>query len=359
MKPKLDTLQACRGLAALWVVLFHVDALARLKGGSVFAGGVFATGYLGVDFFFVLSGFIIFWIHGGDIGSPQMARPYFLKRFVRIWPLLAAITTIKLLYAFAGGGGVPPEKLKFTVVLSSYLLLPQTVDPVIDAAWTLCYEALFYILFGLAIVLGRNVALAGAALWAGLCVATAMIAPRPPLLLAFVFSPLNLEFLLGVLVAYTVAKTRADGAWGLGLSGVAFIVLLAGLSNHAEIAASGYLAERVYYGLTFALLVLGMVNLESASRLRVPAPLRILGDASYSVYLAHSSFQVFLFVILMRLVAPPLFDNFWAIVIGASSVIGGLLVWRFLERPLLELGRRHIVGSRARERKQTPVGQPA
>src|SRR5690349_9010218 len=87
MQRKLNSLQICRGLAALLVLLFHATFMSQTYLDYRPLDGVFRFGYSGVDFFFVLSGFIIFWAHHGELGHPTALRPYVRRRFVRIYPL--------------------------------------------------------------------------------------------------------------------------------------------------------------------------------------------------------------------------------------------------------------------------------
>ena len=80
-------LQALRGLAALLVVAHHTaGTLARAKyGGHELVGGLlFPLGRAGVDLFFVLSGFIIYYVHHADIACPDRFRNYAVRRLSRI-----------------------------------------------------------------------------------------------------------------------------------------------------------------------------------------------------------------------------------------------------------------------------------
>src|SRR5690242_21024508 len=86
---KLTGLQAMRGVAALLVVLHHAaGTLALPKYADVaIAGGLLTPlGRAGVDLFFVLSGFVIYYVHRADIGRAQSFRRYMLRRLVRIYP---------------------------------------------------------------------------------------------------------------------------------------------------------------------------------------------------------------------------------------------------------------------------------
>lgn len=70
----LDGLQVIRGIAALAVVLFHEQELTSFGPHAVsnnWFTALFKFGYAGVDIFFVLSGFLIVYVHYGDIGRPS------------------------------------------------------------------------------------------------------------------------------------------------------------------------------------------------------------------------------------------------------------------------------------------------
>src|SRR5436190_1288571 len=100
----MATLQAGRALAALLVVLYHnglyIFALDKYWGADP-SRGLFNFGHAGVEFFFVLSGFIIFYIHGKDLGVPSRFFSFIRKRFIRIYPIywlvLAAIIPVYFL----------------------------------------------------------------------------------------------------------------------------------------------------------------------------------------------------------------------------------------------------------------------
>src|SRR5260221_9879970 len=93
----LNSLQACRAVAAILAVLFHASvgifALDKYFGHKPF-GPVFDFGFAGVDFFFVLSGFIMMHIHAADIGQPRALRAYLWKRFTRIYPAYWAVLIV-------------------------------------------------------------------------------------------------------------------------------------------------------------------------------------------------------------------------------------------------------------------------
>src|SRR5262245_20376375 len=120
-----DVLQAYRGLAAGALVFDHLHGQSQAHMGAGLVPGVCRFGHLGVDFFFVLSGFIIQHVHGADAGRPERGGDYLWRRITRIWPLLALLTTLKLAYMLAWGAGVRGEKFELGAIVASYLCLPQ------------------------------------------------------------------------------------------------------------------------------------------------------------------------------------------------------------------------------------------
>ena len=122
----LPTLTGVRGVAALAVVLYHIrDAMSGFASDRVIA--VLAQGYLAVDLFFVLSGFVLWWNYRDrfrDQGT--RAAPHFIvRRFARIFPLHVAILTAMALFAAAllASGRGPDPHYPFASLSAHYLLI--------------------------------------------------------------------------------------------------------------------------------------------------------------------------------------------------------------------------------------------
>ena len=75
-KDQIETIQICRGIAAIFILLFH----STLFIGSTSPLKIFNQGYSGVVFFFILSGFIIYFTKYTDFGSPGTIILYLKKR---------------------------------------------------------------------------------------------------------------------------------------------------------------------------------------------------------------------------------------------------------------------------------------
>ena len=147
---RIDVLTSMRFIAAIYVLLFHSGGPTLTVSGRLpsFAIHFFANGYLGVTFFFVLSGFILTYVYSGKINSTADVINYGWARFSRIYPvyLLALLFTLPFFTDWQSWAGVPQF-----VLLQSWSPLAMFTDHVMananGPAWTLSVELLFYLLF--------------------------------------------------------------------------------------------------------------------------------------------------------------------------------------------------------------------
>jgi exopolysaccharide production protein ExoZ len=302
----INSLQAGRGLAAMAVIIHH-SGLAAHDFGANGGFGALTYGYLGVDFFFVLSGFIIF---HSTVGRNKTAREYALARFRRVflpyWPVGVGVA---LLYTLLPGVSAADRSWSWLPTLT---LLPVESSPALNVAWTLKHEIMFYLLFGIAWFSGY--------LWPTLIAwAVAIGIGTVAGSTAVPLQSINFEFLFGVLAAgYT--RNGRHSPWLLAGSVVSVALWVA-------LGADRELSFLVGLGMAFAVPV--MVGAEWRGRLRVPASLVFLGAASYSLYLVHPLFTP----IAGRLLR----GHPWPI-LGlaiAGSLAAGIAYHLLVERPLL------------------------
>nr|WP_294543144.1 acyltransferase [uncultured Rhodopila sp.] len=276
--------QAARGIAALMVVVYHATRAISLPQyiGYVPFGNAFGFGHAGVDFFFVLSGFIITYAHAADVGRPDRTPRYLWRRVTRIYPIYWFVTGIEIaraLFAPDAAARLAPMHL-----LNSLLLLPARADPIVGVAWTLKSEMLFYIVFALAIIERRfcKPLLAGTLL---LVLAGAAVAPEAPLLRLLV-SPFNIEFLMGIAAARWLASHRTARPAAVAALG-AVLFLIAGVLELQGIVPLNGLPGRALYGSASVAILLGLVELERGGTLRLGNIGLMFGDSSYCLYLIH------------------------------------------------------------------------
>jgi len=162
---KLPSIQSFRGIAALLVVAFHLTVRSNELLKQNLLAGIFSFGSAGVDFFFVLSGFVIFCVHRYDTGNSRKLKNFLLKRFVRIYPIYFLLTLLIIPIYLAGYGH--SYKSNIDIILKSFLLYPQSngIYPILNVGWTLSYEVLFYLFSSLAILLKPQLTRIIFALW--------------------------------------------------------------------------------------------------------------------------------------------------------------------------------------------------
>lgn len=358
MNKKLDTLEGLRGIAALLVVLYHLQDVLGRNANVVPFGGLFGAGDRGVDLFFVLSGFIIMVTHGPDIGTPARAIPYLYKRTCRIFPSVWILTiAAALAYAWHLGGVYKAVKLEPWRVAASLLLLPQNGPPLVNVTWTLTYEIFFYALFAILIV-KRRFGLPLLVMWQGAVALHAVGLLRPSdWLVGYYLRPICLEFGIGMICGLLVLRGRnplLTRRWlQFGLLAVAAGVFLGGLAYEGLSRRHALEPVRLLvYGLAPGVIILTLATIEREVHLRVPAPIVWLGSISYALYLVNFSVITLACAVLLHVhsmrpgVVPQLGCVFLSI--AMAGAFHGLL-----DRPIQQRLRR--LGRSLFEPKGTPL----
>lgn len=326
---RLAGIEALRGVAAIAVLLCHAATHVDLAFGTPTLRALMRPGHNGVDLFFVLSGFLLLFIHRRDVGQPATIARYARRRVMRIYPVywLALAATIAI--ALAGGHGWPAPGR----VLLSILLWPSTTVPLHPLAWTLQYEVMFYLIFAL-LLLHRVAGLAAMALWL-LAIVTAQVVPIGGGLATNIFA---IEFFFGMAAAQMLHSRPPPPRVAAGIAAAGAIVFLGGWVMEAAGRLYGYgMAARLVYGLSAAAMIGGAAG--SEARLRWPPSLIGIGRASYAIYLFHLIGIGVAWQIGMRLgVALPPVP--WFILLVLAGGLLGVAVHITVERPLLRWMRR-------------------
>lgn len=272
---KLETIEAARGIAALAVVFFHGNASAAFIGARTFEW--LSIGEHGVDFFFVLSGFIIFFVHYQDIGRPGGSRDYLLKRALRLFPILWIVVGGWAVLRTAVGQ--PPS---LETLGTSLLLYPSTAEPAPLVVWTLRHEALFYLAF-LALILSRKAGMVLFGLWtAAALVQLALSLMGGPVggLASFFLSSYALDFIFGAGIAI-LHRRRSFRRTSLPLIlATLLIVTLFWIEKHYGIRRTSLLdystpAATLWVailGLGFAAVLHGLLCIEGKFKVPLSAP---------------------------------------------------------------------------------------
>lgn len=334
---ELRALTGMRGIAAWLVVLYHIRL--SIAGLPPFWVGVFAKGYLAVDFFFLLSGFVIWLSWGARLRDGGLgAVPGFLwRRIARIWPLHLFILgcAVVLALLLASVGRHDPLHYPFATLPLHVLLLQNWgfTDRLAwnDPSWSISTEWAAYLLFPL---LALGIDWRRVPSWAVLCAVAAslvllhaLMAGSPTLgtqIWTFGMRRCLIEFAVGSALCALWLRWRDAPARAVsGALAVAATMLAA--------CAAG-VPETLTIPAAFAalLLALALTSGRRGNPLEWPA-LHYLGEISYATYLGHFLlFVVFklAFVDDAHAIPPILIALYLALVLGSSVAL-----YHLVERP--------------------------
>jgi exopolysaccharide production protein ExoZ len=272
--------QHLRAVAALMVVFQHSQFLYQKSWGGVFGG-------IGVDLFFAISGFVIF---ASTMGTFSL-REYLLKRCIRIIPIYWALTVLMAILILGAPSLFSATIFRYDHFVQSLLFIPtyspsrpNEITPLLPPGWTLNYEMYFYLVFGILLFLlrSRTALLAViACLFCALVYCGAILQPKNAMVLTYT-SPKLLEFLAGVVAAYVLLYyPRNLPSLGINLLlmalGWAFLLFVGIVDQSYPLL----LVPAVF------LIVYATAALDRLGAVRPHAFLKLLGDASYSIYLVH------------------------------------------------------------------------
>lgn len=329
-KEVLWPIQYVRGIAASMVVWHH--AREQLPGlGAVFPSGF---GALGVDIFFVISGLIM-----TVTGEGATAGEFLRRRIVRVVPLywlatILLVILVTVLPTFFRTTSVTARTLMESLLFIPHYSLghPGKIWPLLVPGWSLNYEMAFYFLFAVALLLQRWYIVLAILVVAG-TIGAVIATPQNPLVATYT-SPQLLEFATGILIGrWWLQDPKPLRAWlGILLIVVGVAVLIVPPPHYATTM------------LGTGLIIFGCLN-DAALSWHSPL-LRALGDASYSIYLSHLFTLGFVrlfwrHVSNMSLLA----DCLFMAVAMIASVLAGVVVYRWIELPLLRVFRRSVVQS--------------
>jgi peptidoglycan/LPS O-acetylase OafA/YrhL len=296
--PESRALTGLRGIAALLVLMHHFFLHFGGDLGIPLLSGVLRRGYLGVDLFFVLSGFVISMVYGRWFGAAVPGRTlaarigtFLLRRVARIWPLHVVVVLVLIGLAAAGQHGFSVRFSLVNLALVQGWGISGEINP---PAWSISAELLAYLLFPLlapAVLRNRLGVLLGLVIVvSALAICLGLAPPAGPerrglLDIHYNYSVLPVlrclaGFVLGMLAwragAAPAVRRFAQAPW----TGPGALLLLLGL-----------MLAHVNDLLMLALLpviVLGMhLGRGWAWRLLTVQPLHGLGVLSYAIYLIH------------------------------------------------------------------------
>jgi peptidoglycan/LPS O-acetylase OafA/YrhL len=358
-RPHLRALTGARFVAALHVVLYHVLAWR----GTWFSA-VIGTGYVSVNFFFVLSGFILAYTYGD---RPIDRREFYAARVARIYPvyvlglLLAAPFFVR---AHIGTHTIGLMLAQGAAVLSLAQAHVPNWSLVWNApSWSLSVEAFFYLLFPFVAPWLLRVERPRAwafVMWSVLMtIAGLFLRFAPPAADGSPGTAIDIlrhspvlrlpEFAIGVLAARE-RRTLAWAAWPAALT------ILGTLAISSSIP---YVL--LHHGLLDPLFVVSIVALASGGRLlgRVlaSAPFVALGEASYALYIVHVPLLLIGRAIVQAIAPSQLETAAFKVGLIGLMIAASLIAFRVVEWPLRHRLRRALGSGRLSE--DVAMGEPA
>jgi peptidoglycan/LPS O-acetylase OafA/YrhL len=342
----LHTVQIYRAVAVLLVVLFHGSAFILSRYMVAPLGNIFQTGFSGVFLFFVISGFIILTAHYCDVGRPCRLWYYLSRRLIRIYPFFWVVLMVW------GGWRVFTDGITVADLASNALVF-KGAPLIIPVSWTLRYEIIFYGLFGAAIISKRLGVMVFAG-WSGLQWVSG------PTALKWLIDPMNVLFLMGLVVAVLYIRLKSLGVNlrdGLGwvllaLGAMGFISTMA-IYSRMDVDINAWPEHPVAilgFGGSSALLLLASVSGAINRMMGQWRLMALIGNASYSIYLTHAPFGKLAWNLLRPI--KPLWQgvpeawvaNLLLAWVAIISVWAGILVHLKIEQPMLAYLRRNWAG---------------
>ncbi|MCD9249002.1 acyltransferase [Escherichia coli] len=358
----LYSIHYIRGIAALLVVLFHFrEELNNVYPFRTLGDSLFINGYVGVDLFFIISGFVI----ALSTKSDPSIKGFLLKRFFRIYPLYFLCM---LLVIFLW------RKEIDVAIIKSFLFIPLDFSKpapwygysVIITAWTLTYEIVFYLIFSISMLVSWKHRVLTCSLFILLLNATlqllfthgitldpykGIVLPESyPLIAIYIIktlsSPLIFEFVLGSLLYLILGSgelTKKVNSTFVKFAFYCSIVGMVAFYISSSDGAHGVLNAGLY---SFFVILLA-ITYEQKFKLGYSRILFWFGNISYSLYLIH---PVVIKSFAGRFITFPLYQSSHGIVnfifLTIVSLLIATLLYYLVEKPSMHYARKlHIANT--------------
>jgi exopolysaccharide production protein ExoZ len=339
---EVRSIQYLRGFAALMIVVFHILTQLKQMGYDGPAGDFLAGG---VDVFFVISGFIMWYTtFSHSITSLQFIR----RRLIRIIPLYWILTSLTVCILLISPSSLQHGRFDLYHVITSYLFIPSVHPifgwhcPVLVVGWSLNYEMFFYLIFAVCLTLSRKSRLITVVAILVLLVSIQHFLPGPTAtILYFYTSSIVLEFAFGVILGalytanFAVNRGMALTLVILGVIGLGVVPIFEDRLPHALIS-----------GVPALLVVGGVVNIEKSNPLGRSNFIYFLGSVSYSLYLSHGIVLSATGQIWHKLELTGVCTGFvvFAVLSLVLAIAFAALLYRFIESPAINIFRQRRQG---------------
>jgi peptidoglycan/LPS O-acetylase OafA/YrhL len=343
---RITKLDGLRGIFSLMVVFYHYDEI--FLPFDLYNNVIIRESFTFVDFFFVLSGFVISYNYN-NIASFNQFILYIKKRFIRLYPLLFYTSTLFLLY-----------ELVFNLFFSYLLLTPESIPTLLLAyldttmflnstpllgssngmnypTWSISAEMIVYIIFGI-IVLKTTKRYRNAVFIIGLiiCILISLDLEKYFLTGNYGFIRAYISFIVGYYVWFFSRKNfKISNYWELFF--VPLLLLLFYALNSFESTRKEIFGLAIV-PLFFGFSILAFIKSDGLiSKILESKPFKFLGDISYSVYLNHAIVVILFPRFFFQILSLDL-NNFNKTVVLISTIIAlvfySYLTYLFVEKKI-------------------------
>ncbi|NVO23005.1 acyltransferase family protein [Donghicola mangrovi] len=333
---KIVFIQYLRAIAAISVILLH--ASTRFNSPEMAAiYNFFRFGHMGVDLFFVISGFIISHVSTNYSSNPIS---FFKARMLRILPQYWILTIIWYFTLIL----IPVKwaDTSFSHLIESLLFIPHWhpsfpnhIWPFLIPGWTLNYEVFFYGIFSLILFVRKEFRTPILIGTFTTLVLLGIFNNSKFAIFVFIFNPILLEFLFGVLINDVISRFK-EISRGVSIFCIFFGCLACVLFSTNYDPESPW-TRVAYFALPFSFVFFGMLNLK-IQLIHLPL-LEKVGDASFSIYLLHTIVLTLIEKILLYF--PFNLDWRYSLTSSIISIIAAIFLgmqWKtFIESPIQKL----------------------
>lgn len=336
-RKRLSLVHCCRTIGVILILLGHANKVFDINYQyDWFNSGQWQrTG--GLDFFFIVTGFMMYYLYHKNFGINGKAKEFVLKRALKIYPVywIFTIATIAIVLVFPQLGNGREQDVE--IIIKNLLLLP-TVQ-IIDTTWSLTHVVYFYLIFSL-VLFRPKIFKPIVLIWilASLLREFKIL----PNLDSFIFSFSNLEIIFGSLLAYIVLNYKVNYAkvyLSVGVLGY-LLVWINNINGFVNIN------EIYFYFVSAALIMLGISAIDMKKDTVLPKSIEYLGDASYSIFICQLPIMHFYVVVIGMLNVVPILGNFLSMaLVIVLTLLSGCIVYTFIEKPISKYLTKNILNN--------------
>lgn len=319
----LLNLQLLRAFAALNVVLFHAIGTSASYGYETnLISALEGWGANGVDIFFVISGFVMLF---KQLDNKRTVKDFLILRVIRIIPIYWLLTLLVIaIYAVA------PFAFREMIIstkwaLASFGFLSNAIvdkNPIVYVGWTLEWEMLFYLVFGLSLWFRS---------WALTLFTTCAVLLGIALLVS---NFILVEFIAGLFIAL-LYKRYGHHRYGIASLVLGFALLSLSLFESVKLITDN---RAILWGLPSIFIVYGVI---SAPQVKSQVG-QLLGNASYSIYLIQM-LSLPIYYKFLSLLNIQVNNDLLVIACLIATAIGGIMMYLLVEKPMISFLKKRIV----------------